>query len=146
MKFLNLVIFTLLLLFVATPLFSESGDSVPTAEEMFPMPHTNSEATPKNVMAEIEDIKFAVGQWGNAINIIQKAGWSMGIAITLLLMLLYSTVALGTSANIILNGIEFLCKPPTIKRLDKLEKWIDDYLIKWPSTIIKFIRTKVKKK
>ena len=138
MKVLHAMIIVLLFMFAATPLLSETDPGF--------IPSTNTEATPAAVMVEINDVKFVVAQWKDFGQLIKKSGFGIAILPTLLMLIMISLVILAVCFNIILNFIELFTPPEVDKKLDKIEKWIEDYLIRYPYLVIQKLRGVVKKK
>lgn len=137
-KLLHAFIIIILFMFAASPVFGET-------EAGF-LPATNDTATPANVMAEIQDVKFVVGQWEDFAKIVKKSGFSSAIVPTLVFLIMLSLVIFAVCFNIILNFVKIFTPEKTDEKIDKIEKWVENYLIRYPYIVIKKLRGIVKKK
>ena len=108
--------------------------------------NTNTALTVPNAMEKVESGKTIIGDWKVTIQEIKSEGLSLQIIGGLLLLILSTIVFAGVVGVMIINLIQFFTNDDTDEKLEKIEDWITDKMIKFPIKIISMLRGAVKKK
>ena len=129
-----LAIFSMGILFAQSPVYVDGVN-------------TNTAISAEIIKAEVQDVKFVVGDWIAAIDTIQKTGFSIGILISVLIPLfLLSLIVLGTIVIMLFKIIAMFTPDEVDKKLQLIEDWITKYIIKLSITILNKLKVFIKKK
>lgn len=107
---------------------------------------TNTEVTPANVMEEVQEVREVVSQWQSFVKSVKGKSWSITTISALIALIFLSVMLLGVSLCMGINVAIGFTPPAVDVKLEKAEKWIKVYMIKYPYNILKFLKGKFVKK